>query len=271
MPDVSFDAVDDAEGRRELRNGVDFTVWQPLPGLEPARPPVLLLHGAACGAWVWQQGFGAALAAAGYPTRAITFRRGDGAGLSDFVEQTRRALASLPGPAILVGHSLGGLIAQRLLTEPMVRAVGLLAPVPPEGLWWSAARLAMTEPGLWEAVTHMTDPPGKAPPSIIDALFGPWMDRAAALPLIARLGGESPAALLEAQSFQPVTPAWMAGRPMLILGATTDRLIPADSVARCGAWHGVTPTLLPRCGHFLMLDEGWREVAQRLVGWMDRA
>lgn len=270
MPEAPFDAAPDVPGHRQVLNGVELVSWHPAPMPGRPRPPVLLLHGAACGAWVWQEGFGAALAQAGYATHALTFRRGDGAGLTDFAEQARAALRALPGPAIVVGHSLGGLIAQRLLHEPRLRAAALLAPVPPEGLWWSAARLAVTEPGLWQAVTHMTDPPGKAPSSIGEALFGPGMSPEAIKPLLARIGGESQAALLEAQSMQPVAPAWMAGKPMMILGATNDRMIPADSLARCGAWHGVTPSLLPGCGHLLMLDEGWEDVAGRVASWMDR-
>lgn len=270
MPDAPFDAASDIIGHRQVIDGVELVSWPASSPVDRARPPVLLLHGAACGAWVWQEGFGALLAEAGYPTYALTFRRTGNAGLGDFTEQARAALRALPAPAIVVGHSLGGLIAQRLLHDTRLKAAALLAPVPPEGLWWSAARLAMTEPSLWEAVTHMTDPPGKAPPSVGAVLFGPRMRAEAIPPLLARLGGESQTALLEAQSMQPIVPAWMTGKPMTILGATNDRMISADGVARCGAWHGVTPTLLPGCGHLLMLDEGWDVVAGRVVSWMDR-
>ncbi|MBE9606841.1 alpha/beta hydrolase [Acetobacteraceae bacterium H6797] len=268
MSDLPLDEAIDGEPLR--LNGEEMLAWKPAASRAQSRPPVLLLHGAACGGWIWQYGFGAALARAGYPTYAVTFRRDDNAGLADFTEQARAALLALGEPAIVLGHSLGGLIAQRLLSEARLKAAGLLAPVSPEGLWWSAARLAVAEPGLWQAVSHMTDPPGKAGASIGDALFGPDMDRDALPGILARLGGESSRALMEAQSPQAVSPAWMMGKPMLIMGATADRLIPADSIARCGAWHGVTPMLLPGCGHLLMLDQGWEKVAQRVIGWMDR-
>ncbi|WP_456299920.1 hypothetical protein, partial [Falsiroseomonas oryzae] len=49
--------------------------WDP-PAPRPRAPALLLLHGAACGPWVWEEGFGARLAAAGHPVFAAGFGRG---------------------------------------------------------------------------------------------------------------------------------------------------------------------------------------------------
>lgn len=85
--------------------------------------------------WVWEQGFSDRLNGQGFATASFTFRRvgraGGPAGLGDFLAETRAALATIEAemgqPALLVAHSLGGLIAQRLLAEPSVRGAALLA------------------------------------------------------------------------------------------------------------------------------------------------
>ena len=234
--------------------------FEPPPGIAP-RARLILLHGAACGPWVWAQGFAQRLAEAGHPCVALPLH---GRTLADRVAALRGALEE--GPARLVGHSLGALVAQRLLDDPRVRGAALLAPVPPEGLWWSNAHLAASDPGLWGEVARMTGP-GEPSAAVLRGLFGPAMDPAEALRLAGRLGQESPAAVMEAQMPQPVTPGWIHGRPVLVLGAAHDRLIPRDAVERCAAWHGVRAGFLPEAGHLLMLDAGWRDAADRISAW----
>lgn len=247
--------------------------WDP-PAPRPGAPALLLLHGAACGAWVWEEGFGARLAAAGHAVFAVGFGRGRPgapAGLADFAEDARAALAAIRRPAVLVGHSLGGLVAQRMLSEAGVLGCALLAPVPPEGLAWANWRLAMADPPLWRAVSRMTEPGGPAEEAALlrRALFSPALPEAAAARHLRRMGGESRAALLEAQGPQLVAPAWGLGKPCVIYGARRDRLVPADAVVRTAAWHASPFALLDDAGHLMMLDAGREALADRLAGWLE--
>jgi pimeloyl-ACP methyl ester carboxylesterase len=249
--------------------------WDP-PSPRPGAPAVLLLHGAACGAWVWQEGFAARLASAGHATFAMEFvrRRGDGpAGLADFAEDARSALAAIRRPAVLIGHSLGALIAQRLLAEEAVRGCVLLAPAPPEGLAWANWRLAMADPPLWRAVARMTEPAGPAAemPLLRNALFSPALPDAAAIRHLRRLGGESRVALLEAQGPQPVPPAWGLGKPCVVHGSRRDALIPPGTVVRTAAWHAAPFALLEGMGHLMMLDAGREALAERIGAWLEES
>ncbi|WP_159999125.1 alpha/beta hydrolase [Roseomonas sp. 18066] len=236
-------------------------------------PTLLLLHGAGCGGWVWD-GFSDFFQHAGYPVEVLDFTRraqGRDAGLGDYVAQARAALAEIGGPVVPIGHSLGALVAQRLLLEPRLHAAALLCPVPPEGLWFSAARLAFADPTLLAEAARMDAPPGSAPPELAGSLFGAAMPIEDARRHIARMGGESPTALWEAQAPQPVPYGWLHGRPVLVLGAGEDRLIPADAVERCALWHGAaSPGFFPGLGHLMMLEPGWPAVAERVLAWLKR-
>jgi pimeloyl-ACP methyl ester carboxylesterase len=250
-------------GRRLLTEAGPIAYWA--PDGDPRGPAVLLLHGAACGAWVWAEGFAAALAAAGCRVAAPDLPNGPGATLADRLSAVRAAMAAIGGPVVLVGHSLGALLAQRLAGESAVVAQVLLAPVPPEGLWASNLALLWGDPLLWRAVARLQEGPGSADPMLAARLFGPRMPRAAARSVLARLGGESRAAILEAQAPQPVLPAWAAACPATVIAGAVDRLIPPDAAWRCALWHGTVPVILPATGHLLMLEPGWETVAAQIL------
>src|ERR671918_587407 len=76
-------------------------------------------------------------AEAGYNPIALDFRghgKSEGswrkARLRDYVDDARCAIADLGREPVLVGHSLGGLVIQRLLTERSFPAAVLIAPIP---------------------------------------------------------------------------------------------------------------------------------------------
>lgn len=247
--------------------------WEPAVP-RPGAPALLLLHGAACGAWVWQEGFGARLAAAGHAVFAAEFKRGPAAapaGLAEFAADARAALAAIRRPAVLVGHSLGGLVAQRMLADVAVLGCVLLAPVPPEGLAWANWRLAVSDPPLWRALARMVEPAGPAAEAALlrRALFSPELPDGTATRHLGRMGGESRLALLEAQAPQAVPPAWGLGKPCVVYGARRDRLIPADAVVRTAAWHAAPFLLLDGMAHLMMLDAGRDALADRLGLWLE--
>ncbi len=102
------------------------------------QPPVLFLHGVGGGAWSWAPQ--AAVVAADRPT-FVWEARGHGlaarvadAGLADYFADALEALAAVEaqcGPAWVVGHSMGGLLALALAAERPrdVRGLVLVDPV----------------------------------------------------------------------------------------------------------------------------------------------
>ena len=250
-------------------------------GTDEARPAtVLFLHGAAGAAWMWAEHLMPALAAAGWRTAALSFRGHGGSagretlhgsGLLDYVLDARAAIAAIGGPVVLVGHSLGGLVAQMLLGDQRIRGLVLMATVPPEGLAGANWRLAFSDPVLWQEVARMpwVDTGFVSPVRLRSALFSDALPDHLAWSYIGRLQSESLRVLAEAQWPRPVASAQLLGVPSLVLGAAEDPLVPKDSLLRTAWLHGAEQATMDALGHAMMLDAGWPRVAETILRFLD--
>src|SRR5438477_9322553 len=126
-----------------------------LPASATHRPPLLFIHGGYCDAWCWEPYFLPRFAARGYPSYSLSLRghaaSGGGrmlfvAGLDDYEADVEHVAGELDAPPILIGHSMGAAIVERIVAKRPVRGAALLAPVPPAGLLPMAARLAAQNP-----------------------------------------------------------------------------------------------------------------------------
>jgi pimeloyl-ACP methyl ester carboxylesterase len=106
------------------------------------KPPVVLLHGAFCGAWAMSN-LKSAFDTAGFSVHAPNLRHHGGdrnlstlatTSMRDYAADIRTLINSLPQRPVIVGHSMGGLIAQMLAAEGVAEALILLAPSAPWGV-----------------------------------------------------------------------------------------------------------------------------------------
>jgi non-heme chloroperoxidase len=108
-----------------------------------SRSPVVMIHGAFCGGWAfdaWRNAF----ADKGYDTHAPNLRHHDGSSepsgdlgttsMLDYADDLEQLLNDFEEKPILIGHSMGGLLAQMLAARCDVRALVLLAPSAPWGV-----------------------------------------------------------------------------------------------------------------------------------------
>jgi pimeloyl-ACP methyl ester carboxylesterase len=109
-----------------------------LPDTPSTRPPLILVHGAANSAAVWtfwQQ----ELAAAGWPSYAVDLRGHGGstpvdlstASMADYAADVRMVADQLAERPVVMGWSLGGLVALMVAAEAGVGACVALAPSAP--------------------------------------------------------------------------------------------------------------------------------------------
>lgn len=151
---------------------------------DPART-ALLVHGAGGDPWQFRSTFVPHLRRMGLRVMALSLRHhgrsaGTGSGrLAQHVGDVLEVIRELGEPQMLIGHSMGALVAQHVLRHVAVPQVALLAPVPPDGL--SDAELARalgalkTDQARWalaEALTDCAPPTGAIRASDIRVIGG---------------------------------------------------------------------------------------------------
>ena len=262
---------------------MNLEILKALPSAPSAKPPVLFLHGAFSGAWVWAEHVLDFVAERGHAAYALSFRghgrsegRGDLArhGLADYADDVRATIRSIGHPPILVGHSMGGLVAQRCLGRERLAGLALMAPVPPEGVMAANAHLVLREPGLWAEIAQAaTVGVGRAAPASSDLrrmLVADDLPPALANTYLFRMQNESRRALAEMQfPGLCLSAAWL-GVPAFVVGREGDRLIPLAALKRTAFFHGAALHTLPGEAHALMLEAHWREPAGLLADWLAR-
>jgi pimeloyl-ACP methyl ester carboxylesterase len=252
------------------------------------KTPVLMIHGMSCTGEVWRQ-FRSFFEAQGVRVYTPTLRpelrvsirerrppRGlCDLGLADYVadlEQEVQRIREETGqvPAV-IGHSMGGLLAQCLAERDLVSACVAISPAATAGVrtrathvFWTAYtlahRLGLTAPALRASarMVHF---------QVLNALDA--SERAAAL------GGmvwESGRVFAEFASW-PVDEKKIYV-PMLTIAARLDRLVPAPLVrltAKKFAAVGGEFREYPRHGHWLYAEPGWEVAARDILDWLREA
>jgi pimeloyl-ACP methyl ester carboxylesterase len=246
-----------------------------------AGAPILFLHGAFGGAWMWREIFMPYFARRGRASLAVSVRgHGTSEGRADlktchlahYLDDVRRGFAEFHEPPVVIAHSLGGLLAQMLIGRETMRALVLLGSLPPEGLMLESPRLAFTHTSIWLEGVLGSFGQSRRPIELAahqllfsEGLPPDWVARYSA-----RMTPESPLVLAEAHLPMPIAPAFLFGIPTMVWHGTEDRLVLQPSSVRTALYHGGEHHTAERQGHFLQLDVGAETVAHHVIRWIDR-
>ncbi|MQY51823.1 alpha/beta fold hydrolase [Rhodocyclus tenuis] len=246
-------------------------------GAAPAGPPLLFVHGAFCGAWIWAEHFLPWFAARGYAVHAVSLRghgESDGhaqldqLGIDDFVSDLETVVADLGSMPVLVGHSMGGFVAQKYLERHPLAALVLMASVPPQGLAAAQMSLLFRQPGLMSELNRLIGGAHVAPEALRQALFAQEIAPETLTRYYRRMQSESVRAMWD-MSFFNLPQRWrMKDAPTLVMGAGADALIPEFLVRQTAEHYAAPLTIFSALGHGLMLERDWEEVARSLCDWL---
>jgi non-heme chloroperoxidase len=244
------------------------------------KPPLLFVHGGYTDAWCWDAHFLPWFARQGYAAHALSLR-GHGtsggrdtllvAGLDDYAADVEHVASRLPSPPVLIGHSMGAAIVERLLATRPLRGAALIAPVPPAGLVAMAARLAAERPDALLHLMHLD--PTRLTSRVLAVLrpfyFSEDVEPAILAEAARHLGVESPRVLLDLSLRLHWRLPERSASPVFVLGAEGDRICAPDDVRATARHHGVDATILPDLAHMLMLERRWETPARELARWLD--
>ncbi len=234
--------------------------WQALAGIPITS---LFVHGAGGGGWewgVWQRVFAAHDIASAAPDLEPASAGLAATRFADYRDQVlahARAVQPAQAGLVLVGASLGGLLALSVAHEARAAALVLVNPVMPAGI--IAAR-----------------PPAEPYPAIIPwgrerSLSGtrramPDADSAAVLHAFRNWRDESGAVLGEARQGIAVEPPHC---PILVLSSEFDDDIPPTLSRALAVRHAADFERLPGCSHLgPLLGRRAAVIAERTLGWL---
>ncbi len=246
------------------------------------RPPIVMIHGAFCGGWVfeaWRKRF----EEAGYKVHVPTLRyHGPGpqprelgtTSVRDYADDLEALIGTLDAPPVLIGHSMGGLLAQMLAARLSVRALVLLAPSAPWGVLPSTPFEIMSAQALYMAGDFWAKrlKPEK------------WIAAANALDMMpdheevfSHFVSESGQATFEimhwALDLKRATQvdARKVTCPILCISGARDRVNPPGTVRRIARrYEGrVRYEELKGHSHWLIGEPGWEKIATQSLDWLD--
>jgi pimeloyl-ACP methyl ester carboxylesterase len=236
-----------------------------LPETDTGRPPLLMVHGMAHAAWCYGENWVPAAAEAGWPAYALSLRGHGGSGgarhlrtttTRDYVHDVMQTIIELPEPPVLIGHSMGAIVAQLVAERYPLRGLVLLTPAPMHSAVGDLVAIAKDRPAdLGRAIVGQTlsmEP---------DILFE-GLDPATARAYSDRTSVESPLVQWELLLRRTVGPVRC---PVLVVGTPSDRLVRPADVQRTADSYGVEPVWFPGIGHDVMLDAGWDRVLDTVL------
>lgn len=223
-------------------------------------------------------------AARGYGVRAVSLRGYGGsppspdgvtASLNDYADDVGWALNQGARPTVIIGHSLGGAVAQRRARRARVTGMVLLAAAPPFGLTRASLAMLATRPRLWTALLNAAaGPPSDADANhIIDSLFASPPAPALRRRLKESYGRVSPRAAAELMhshrlSGRPWAPHPWTAPPVLIVGGEDDVFVPPTDMMGTALYYNARAHLLKHVGHAIMLEPAGDVAVDLIDGWL---
>lgn len=257
------------------------------------RSPLMLIHGAWLSSRSWDT-FAGYFRDRGYDVSTPEWPRkeGDveelreatasieGLGLTEIVDHYEARIKALDQEPILIGHSFGGLIVELLLDRGLARGGVAMSPAPPKGILvlpfssLKAASPALAHPSRWHGTVPLTFE--EFTYGFVNT-FTPEDAKAAYeryyVPETGQIFYEAGFANFH---LHPPTEVHFGNEqraPLLIVGATEDRTVPASlakkQYEKYAKAEAPTDYLeLEGRPHLMMVADGWEEIAGAIDSWI---
>lgn len=247
---------------------------------------IFMIHGMWGGPWYWEN-YKLVMETKGYRCITTTLRHHDvdpkddpdprlgTTSLLDYAEDLEREIRALGEKPIIMGHSMGGLLAQMLGSRGLAKALVLLTPASPAGIiairpsvvksFWSV----QTTWGFWKKPMRQTF--NEAAYSMMH-LLSPDEQREAYARFVyesGRAATEIGFWFLDSKGASNVD-ASKVTCPVLVIAGAEDRITPAPVVRRVAEKYKAVSTYreFKDHAHWIMAEPGWQEVAEYAAEWL---
>jgi pimeloyl-ACP methyl ester carboxylesterase len=247
---------------------------------------MVMIHGMWGGGWYWEN-YKTFLEARGWQCHTPTLRHHDvdpkspppaGLGatsLLDYAADLEAFIKGLGEKPVIMGHSMGGLLAQMLGARDLAQGLVLLTPASPSGInalkvtviksFWSV----LTKWGFWHKPQRL--PYEAAVYAMLHLL--PEGERRAAYDKFVYESGRAAAEigfwLLDPTRATKIDAAKITC-PVLVIAGAEDRVTPATVVKNVARKYRATYQEFPNHAHWVLSESGWEDLAGYIADWLER-
>ena len=247
---------------------------------------LFMIHGMFCGAWCWEK-YKAFFEDKGYSCVTTTLRHHDlgldelpdprlgTTSILDYAKDLEDEIRQLDTTPIIVGHSMGGLLAQILGSRGLAKGLVLLTPASPSGVFalkWSVIKSfwsGLKKWGWWKKPYRGT---------FDEAVYGilNFISEEDQKDTYNRFVYESGRAAMEigfylfdSQNASKVDESKVKC-PILVIAGSKDRLTPASVVRKVSNKYKPLSTYreYPNHAHWVVGEPDWEEIAEYVTNWV---
>jgi len=236
-------------------------------------PPLLFVHGYFGLAIAFERMMNC-LAAKGHRCVAIDLRgHGDSTlsgdlgkvSIQDYADDVDR-VARLLGDPIIIGHSMGGLLAQLAAVRGVAKGIVLMSPAPPRGIPVLSLNLAIHQAKYMPAIiTSNVVVPGRSDLRALVLNRVPESEREALLDLMVPDSGR--AAFQMSVLGVPIDRAKVKV-PVLVIAGDQDLFIPLSRSERVARRYDAPIHVAPGRGHMLIIEPGYEQLCDWIAEWL---
>jgi pimeloyl-ACP methyl ester carboxylesterase len=201
-------------------------------------------------------------------------------GIDDVASHYATIIKALPAKPVVVGHSVGGMIAEKLLGQDLAAAAVAIdsaritggLPLPLSSLW-SALPESRSPAARHRAVSLTAEQFRHSFGSAVNADESAVLYRRWSIPAPCRVLFEATGPAFSLHSPARVSPAINNRGPLLLIVGGQDRSVPEpvtrSALQRYSRSHPINDLIeFPDRGHSLTLDHGWHDVARACLDWL---
>ena len=249
---------------------------------------IVMIHGMWGGEWQWEN-YRKLLEGKGYQCITPTLRYHDvdpkepphprlgTTSLLDYAADLEREIRKLDSPPVLLGHSMGGLLAQILGSRGLARALVLLTPASPHGIialkpsvirsFWSG----LARPAFWKKPMRQTFK--EAAYSMLQLLTVEEQKEVYSRFVFesGQAGFEIGFSFLDRKRATKVDESKVTC-PVLVIAGSLDRITPASVTRKVADKYKTVSTYLEftNHAHWVSGEPAWEEIAEYVSAWLSK-
>lgn len=249
----------------------------------PSKGILVLLHGVCFGAWYWHNNWQPWFTHAGYEVISMSYRNHGNSEkrgalrwrrIKEYVADVHQVIQACTGPVYLVGHSMGGFVAQHYLQQygdQQVKKAVLLCTVPHTGILSATLQIARHSPFAFaKALATLSFlPVFRNNRRLRQLLFSTAASETLIEDTLQHLQDESFLAYLDMLLLN------LPGRPrhnvpLLYVAAQDDFLISVAALQKAAARSNARLLVTPGT-HNLHMENGWEPITRAICDFFDAA